>query len=168
MKFNPAKVFVVLIGGILFFSQGIKPQDSLQTSVPYRVNWLIHLAELKEPAMVADSIEARGYKPIATNDFGNTPGGFMLMFKLTGSTNYYGLMSKDGEEVTACGYFTTDEDIYKQIVVSISKMGFRTTSLYQTAPGELAFYKENILLVLKTTTSQNKNNYILNASKFVM
>jgi len=168
MKTNLVKICGFLFGCTLIFNQNIQAQGSLKTSVPYRINWLIRMAQVKEAAAVADSIEAKGYKPISVTDFGNTPGGFISMFKIAGSTNYYGLMSNDGNEVTACGYFTSDEEIYKQIIVSIPEMGFKTTSIYQTGPGELAFSKENILLVLTTNMSKNKNTYILTASRIAI
>jgi len=165
---NFIRTFNIISLTVLLFTSQLKAQDTLKANATNKVNWLINLSRLKNIEDVVDSIQAKGYLITAKDESATNGMALTVICRIKLNMEYCGFVSLDGEEVTACFYKTYDKEMYNQIFAVVHKLNFKPNSIYAATPGETAYSKDNVLLILKIDSSKNKITYTLAASRLVM
>jgi len=161
-SFKPIKVLHIFMCSTLIFIHTAWAQDSLKRSTQTQLTWLIKLAHLSTLQEANDSLEIRGYRLSHENENGTD---VTIIYRHNISRKLILISSDDGERITSCTYSVDTKTIFDQAITLVKAKGFHSFKGFNSSDGELAFAKENSLVVFSSKASKNGMTYLIVTSK---
>jgi hypothetical protein len=159
---NPIKMLMLFIMSILIFTETSYAQDSLKLSAQKQFNWLIKLAHLSTLQEVNDSLEIKGYRLTRENENGPN---ITIFYRNNTRRNLILINSDDGERIVSCTYFVDTKELFDQTIAAVKAIGFYSFKGFNASDGELAFAKQNNLIVFSLKKTKGEMQYLVITSK---